>query len=74
MAFLKSLPPYILKPHGEGPIRFSVSAIEWSDEHRLKSNPEKKTVNMTLDASDVPNRSLCAAQRFHQPYISFSQT
>lgn len=27
MAFLKSLPPNILKPHGEGPIRFTVSAI-----------------------------------------------
>lgn len=27
MAFLKSLPPNILKPHGEGPIRLTVSAI-----------------------------------------------
>lgn len=27
MAFLKSLPPNILKPHGDGPIRFTVSAI-----------------------------------------------
>lgn len=28
MAFLKSLPPYIRKPHGEGPVKFTVSAIE----------------------------------------------
>lgn len=31
MAFLKSRPPYILKPHGEGPIRFTVSAMARSD-------------------------------------------
>ena len=41
MGFLKSLPPNILKPHGEGPIRFTVSAIEGSGRHTCQK-PEKK--------------------------------
>lgn len=34
-AFLKSLPPNILKPHGEGPVRFTVRAIWESEQHTL---------------------------------------
>lgn len=43
-AFLKSLPPNILKPHGEGPIRFTVRAIWESEQHTLGKPAKGDTI------------------------------
>lgn len=44
MAFLKSLPPKILKPHGEGPVRFTVRAIRESEQHTLGKPAKGDTI------------------------------
>lgn len=43
-AFLKSLPPNILKPHGEGPVRFTVRAIWESEQHTLGKPAKGDTI------------------------------
>lgn len=45
MAFLKSLPPDILKPQGDGPVRFTVKAmmrLQDAVHHLTESKHERK--------------------------------